>query len=623
MYKVNTVIMMSLLGFLVSTVGCRDNDNPKITSFTPSSAQVGNAVTITGKKFSTTVGNNTVKFNGTTAVVSSATSTQIVTAVPTGATTGKITVTVGKKTAISSSDFTVVALPTITGFTPASGLAGAAVTITGTNFSTTPANNTVKFNGTTAVVTSSTSTQIIAPVPAGATTGTITVTVNGNTVTSSDSFTVISPPAITDFTPESGQIGDTVTINGTNFSTTPANNTVKFNGTVAVVTNSSASQITITVPEGASTGKITVAVGGNTATSSSDFTIVEPINLPVFGGQYKDENGNTMPCYWIGQERVSLPIGTSTYGYALSPTVTVGTTVYAVGRYHNDSTNKYIPCYWAGSIRYDLTVPAGATSFVITGIAVSNGDVYTVGFYDYQLDADHNVTIPCYWVNTGEAQLLTDPHQIGRAYAYAITVSSGNVYVAGDYLLSDDNPDNAPYQACYWEGTTLVNLPTPAIASDIHPSAITVSGGTVYTSGTYYYYDNVSTSKACYWTGNDDPIILNSPEGNLSDGSRTSSIVVSGSDVYVSGEYWRDAVDRVCYWKNSELVDVTSPSGSIDQYSSAMMIIDDTVYIGGGYNYSSNSNYYWRVCYWAGTAIITLNDVGQDAYINSSMWWWD
>ncbi|MBN1627507.1 MAG: IPT/TIG domain-containing protein, partial [Deltaproteobacteria bacterium] len=44
-----------------------------------------------------------------------------------------------------------------------------------------------------------------------------------------------SSPTIANFAPASGQAGDTVTITGTNFSTTPGNNTVKFNGITAVV----------------------------------------------------------------------------------------------------------------------------------------------------------------------------------------------------------------------------------------------------------------------------------------------------------------------------------------------------------------------------------------------------
>lgn len=81
-------------------------------------------------------------------------------------------------------------LPTITSFTPTSGPVGTSVSIIGTNFSPVASSNLVRFNGSTAVVKSSTATNIIAVVPAGATTGNITVAVAGQVATSKDIFTV-------------------------------------------------------------------------------------------------------------------------------------------------------------------------------------------------------------------------------------------------------------------------------------------------------------------------------------------------------------------------------------------------------------------------------------------------
>jgi len=80
--------------------------------------------------------------------------------------------------------------PTIASFTPTNGVQWSNVTITGTNFSTTPADNIVKFNGVAAEVSASTATTITAVVPTDATTGTITVETNGKTATSSSSFRV-------------------------------------------------------------------------------------------------------------------------------------------------------------------------------------------------------------------------------------------------------------------------------------------------------------------------------------------------------------------------------------------------------------------------------------------------
>jgi len=92
---------------------------------------------------------------------------------------------------------TVSSLPvhTIASFTPTAGNAESIVTISGTNFSTTPLNNTVKFNGVTAVVTAATSTDLTVVVPTGATTGTISVTIGCNTVASGGVFTISCVPA--------------------------------------------------------------------------------------------------------------------------------------------------------------------------------------------------------------------------------------------------------------------------------------------------------------------------------------------------------------------------------------------------------------------------------------------
>jgi len=257
---------------------------PTISSFTPASGPIGTTVTITGTNFSAITSNNTVTFNGVAATVTASAATSITVTVPLGATTGSIAVTVAGITATSATNFTVttVSLPTIISFAPPAGIIGASVTITGTNFSTTPANNTVMFNGTTATVTASTATSITTTVPSGATTGTITVTIASNTATSATNFTVTTAalPTITSFNPTSGSVGTSVIITGTNFNTTPANNTVRFNGTTSVVTASTVSGITTTVPLGATSGKITVTVAGNTATSTNDFTVTVPVGNP-------------------------------------------------------------------------------------------------------------------------------------------------------------------------------------------------------------------------------------------------------------------------------------------------------------------------------------------------------
>ena len=87
---------------------------PAVSGLNPSSGPVGTVVTISGTNFSATAANNTVKFNGTPATVTAATATSITVTVPSGATTGTISVTTAGGTATSATSFTVSAGGTTT-----------------------------------------------------------------------------------------------------------------------------------------------------------------------------------------------------------------------------------------------------------------------------------------------------------------------------------------------------------------------------------------------------------------------------------------------------------------------------------------------------------------------------
>jgi len=106
--------------------------------------------------------------------------------------------------------------------------------------------------------------------------------------------------AILEFTPHSGAAGSAVTIYGTGFSTTPGANAVKFNGTTATVTAATATQLTVTVPTGASTGTISVTVSGTMVTSTATFTVVSTIPtinaiVPQNGGTVSGVGGTPYP----------------------------------------------------------------------------------------------------------------------------------------------------------------------------------------------------------------------------------------------------------------------------------------------------------------------------------------
>ncbi|PYV42260.1 MAG: hypothetical protein DMG06_14570 [Acidobacteria bacterium] len=158
---------------------------PAITSFTPTCAPSGTVVTITGIQFT---GATAVSFNGKAATTFTVDSyTQIRATVPTGATTGKISVTTGLGTGVSQNSFAIPATPVVTSFSPTSGPVGTVVTITGNNFTCITS---VAFNGTVSTFTVDSGTQIHATVPTGATTGRISVTNGAGTGASAPDFTV-------------------------------------------------------------------------------------------------------------------------------------------------------------------------------------------------------------------------------------------------------------------------------------------------------------------------------------------------------------------------------------------------------------------------------------------------
>jgi len=167
------------------------------------------------------------------------------------------------------------AAPAITSLNPASGLVGASVTITGANFGATQGTSAVSFNGTAGAPTSWTATSIAVPVPVGATTGNVVVTVGG-AASNGVSFTVTPPgPSITSVNPASGLVGASVTITGANFGATQGTSTVSFNGTAGAPSSWTAMSIVVPVPSGATTGNVVVTVSA-TASNGLPFTVLTP-----------------------------------------------------------------------------------------------------------------------------------------------------------------------------------------------------------------------------------------------------------------------------------------------------------------------------------------------------------
>src|SRR5688572_17845941 len=87
------------------------------------------------------------------------------------------------------------------------------------------------------------------------------------------SIELIAQPTISSFSPASGPVGTSVTITGTNFSSTPTNNIVYFGAVKANVIAAAVTSLTVTVPAGSSFQPISVTVAGLTAFSIRPFIV--------------------------------------------------------------------------------------------------------------------------------------------------------------------------------------------------------------------------------------------------------------------------------------------------------------------------------------------------------------
>jgi hypothetical protein len=243
---------------------------PTITGFTPASGASPTQIAISGANF--IAGATTVTFTGTNPPVKGTVValTQVNVVVPAGATNGPITVTTSAGSATSASNFVVSPLPVLTDFSPTAGSNGTTVVIDGSNFITN--GTTVKFGTVTASqVTLVASTELQTVVPAGTVSAPITVTTRYGSFTTSSNFMAVTGLAITDFSPVYGAAGTYVTIDGFDFLAVTGMTFAGVAVPVSAFTVFTETQIQLAVPNGASTGPITLRGAQGSFTTSSNF----------------------------------------------------------------------------------------------------------------------------------------------------------------------------------------------------------------------------------------------------------------------------------------------------------------------------------------------------------------
>ncbi|OYW72834.1 MAG: hypothetical protein B7Z37_23770 [Verrucomicrobia bacterium 12-59-8] len=270
--------------------GSLNNAAPTLTSISPTSVAAGagnTLLTVTGTNF---INGSVINFNGSALPTTFVSATSLTATIPSAslATPGTPPVTVTTAApgggTTSSLTFTILAPPTVTLIHTPVNANATSVVVTGTNFDTTPGNNTVTFvpGTTTGTVTSATSTSLTVSV-SNLKGGFLAATViNGNG--SSGLHTVIADvkPVITSSTSNLGITATSLTINGFGFDTTAANNTVALSPSgTGSVTSATATTLTVTGVTGLTSGALNAVVTTNSQASTSTQVATVAVAAPT------------------------------------------------------------------------------------------------------------------------------------------------------------------------------------------------------------------------------------------------------------------------------------------------------------------------------------------------------
>ncbi len=248
----------------------------------------------------------------------------------------------------------VGAAPIINNFTPATGAPGTQVTINGSGF--VGSQTFVQFGNDFAAITFLSANQIVATVPTNAVSAPITVSVVGGGVAATTPTNFWVAPRIDSFDATAAK-GQTINISGANFIV--GGTGVLFGGIPATMGSVPATtQITVTVPTNAVTGRLTVFTFAGTNVSTTNFVVsgsgpsitdFTPTNGPV--GTDVTINGGNL-----------LTVTNVTFNGARSPTVNVTAFTQIHAAVPTNAT--------AGPIVVFTTTGAAtsAAPFVVTGL---------------------------------------------------------------------------------------------------------------------------------------------------------------------------------------------------------------------------------------------------------------
>jgi YD repeat-containing protein len=336
----------------------------KIFAFSPDHGAIGATVAIAGQGFSATPADNAVEFNGTPATVTEATPTSLTTSVPVGATTGKITLTVGTQTVTGDDVFTVDdtgLAPVVTSFSPGVGLTGTQMTVLGQHFEPVPNQTTPAIDGWSAPPQSATDTQVQFAVSPSMGSGKVSVTTPYGQGTSSADFYVL-PPGLCGNNAANVKVTERIAVGGST-------------GTVAIPAGNCAAVLFDAI-----SGEWLTFQGSAITSSASNinYSVYDTHNRLVVNGTLSAASPSIHLPQSVASGTYSIWIepDTSSASLALTLTadqeVTVNGASATMGTVGTRQTERFV-----------FTTQGGNVALGLSGISVSNGDnIVDAGVYD-------------------------------------------------------------------------------------------------------------------------------------------------------------------------------------------------------------------------------------------------
>jgi hypothetical protein len=190
-----------------------------------------------------------------------------------------------------------------------------------------------------------------------------------------------SAPGISGLSPASGAVGTAVTITGTNLIGTSA---VAFNGTAAAYTVDSATQISTTVPAGATSGTVSATTAGGTATSPGNFTVSSVVHWinPAGGNWNTGVNWSTGLAPSAADNVAIDASGTYTVNLDVNPSFNslivgggaTGTQTLDLGSGHTTSFPNASTIASSGVLTFSNGTLSGAGGLTVNGTMNWSGD---------------------------------------------------------------------------------------------------------------------------------------------------------------------------------------------------------------------------------------------------------